>query len=52
MYIDHIEDDPTDPNMAICYVGYGTDNQIAYRMERAMILEIDLPTPFADISEP
>lgn len=51
MYINHIEDDPSgDPEMCVAYVGYGTTNQIAYRMERAMILIVDdPPSSFADL---
>lgn len=52
MYVDRVEDDPSgDPEMCVAYVGYGTANQVAYRMERAMILTADLPTSFADFTE-
>lgn len=54
MYIDHIEDDPIgNPEMCVAYIGYGTDNQYACRMERAMILVVDdCPHAFVDADTP
>lgn len=52
MHADHIEDHPSNPDMVIAYVGYGTPNQVAYLMERAMLLVVQDQHAFLDAELP